>query len=184
MAVVGSTLWTHISDHQVDDAKQGMHDYSYIPVYCGTCGDNSNNASGIRTLHPYDTNYFHEQHRRVLSEQIEHWKRRGADVCMITHHLPSPRLISPRYNGDRPKYCFASSCEDLMQPHVKAWIYGHTHNAAVTAIGNTITACNARGYPNQHVSGFGRDVYLEIKTSTGEEDASNEELQLAAKGIM
>jgi hypothetical protein len=70
-----------------------------------------------------------------------------------------------------------------MQPHVKAWIYGHTHNAAVTAIGNTITACNARGYPNESVSGFGRDVFLEFKTQSGEEEAGDEELQISAREI-
>ena len=67
-----------------------------------------------------------------------------------------------------------------MQRHVKAWIYGHTHNAAVTAIGKTITACNARGYPNESVPGFGRDVFMEFKTSSGEEEAGDEELYLAA----
>ena len=67
-----------------------------------------------------------------------------------------------------------------MLPNVKAWIYGHTHNAAVTAIGNTITACNARGYPNESVPGFGRDVFLEFKTSSREEESRDIELQLSA----
>jgi predicted phosphodiesterase len=172
VAVVGSTLWTHVPDEHLVDAKLEMNDYKYIP-YALT-------ESGAIALHPDHTNDFHAQERRVLEEQIEHWRRRGADVCMITHHMPSTSLISPRYRGHHLNCCFASSCEDLMRPNVKAWIYGHTHNAAITAIGKTITACNARGYPNESVSGFGRDVFMEFKTSSGEEEAGDEELQLAA----
>lgn len=174
VAVVGSTLWSHIPDEHLVDARTGMNDYNYIPVACGSTED------GLRPLHPDDVSHFHMRDRRVLSDQIAHWKRRSADVCVVTHHMPSFRLISPRYKGHHLNCCFASSCEDLMASHVKAWIYGHTHNAAVTAIGRTITACNARGYPNESVSGFGRDVYLEFKTSTGEEEAGDEELALAA----
>jgi predicted phosphodiesterase len=181
VAVVGSTMWTHVPDEHLVDAKLEMNDYNYIPVQCGSGDDGSD--TGIRALHPDDTNQLHASHRRVLGEQLEHWKRRGADVCMITHHMPSFSLISPRYHKHHLNCCFAASCEDLMQTHVKAWIYGHTHNAAVTAIGRTITACNARGYPNESVSGFGRDVFMEFKTRSGEEEAGDEELQLSALEI-
>jgi predicted phosphodiesterase len=179
VAVVGATLWTHIPDERLVDAQTEMHDYQHIPVVVGSGGDGG--GTGVRQLHPDDVNHMHARDRGVLSQQIAYWKGRGANVCVISHHMPSLSLISPRFTGRHfiPN-CYASSCEDLMLPHVKAWIYGHTHNAAVTAIGKTITACNARGYPNEEVSGFGRDVYLEFKTSAGEEEAGDEELKLAA----
>lgn len=176
VAIVGSTLWTHVPDERLVDARHEMNDYTFIPVQRGS-------GEIMRSLHPDDTNYFHAAHHRILGDQVEHWKRRGADVCMITHHMPSYSLISQRYRGNYLNCCFAASCEDLMQPHVKAWIYGHTHNSAVSAIGHTMTVCNARGYPNESVSGFGRDVFLEFKTRSGEEDASDEELQLSALEI-
>jgi predicted phosphodiesterase len=171
VAVVGSTLWTHIPDERLVDAQTGMNDYNFIPIM-----DNG----GVRPLHPEDVSHFHAMDRGVLADQIAHWKHRGADVCMVSHHMPSFSLISPRFKGHYLNCCFASSCEDLMASHVKAWIYGHTHNTAITAIGRTITACNARGYPNESVPGFARDAYLEFKTSTGEEEAGDEELALAA----
>jgi hypothetical protein len=171
VAVVGTTLWSHIPDERIVDAQTGMNDYNFIPIMNG-CGR-------IRSLHPDDVNHFHTYERSVLEEQIAHWKRRSTDVCVITHHMPSMSLISPRFKNHL-SHCFASSCEDLMFPHVKAWIYGHTHNAAITALGHTITTCNARGYPNQEVPGFARDAYIEFKTSTGEEEAGDEELKLAA----
>lgn len=191
VAVVGSTLWTHVPDEHLVDAKFGMNDYNYIPYVhsARTEPDGSDGSSSvkarceIRQLHPDDTNHFHAEQRRVLGDQIDHWKRRGADVCMITHHMPSFSLISPRYKNHNLNCCFAASCEDLMQSHVKAWIYGHTHNAAVTAIGRTITACNARGYPNESISGFASNVFLEFKTRTGEEEAGDEELQLSAMDL-
>lgn len=177
VAVIGSTLWTHIPDERLVDARTGMNDYNYIPVICGS-GDPD--GCDVRPLHPDDVNHSHAQQRSLLADQIAHWQGRGADVCVITHHMPSFGLISPRYRHHHLNCCFASSCEDIMLSNVRAWIYGHTHNAAITAIGRTITACNARGYPNESVSGFGRDVYLEFKTSTGEEEAIDEELALAA----
>jgi hypothetical protein len=180
VAVVGATLWSHVPDESLVDARLEMNDYSQIPVACGSDGDGG--GSGVRRLHPDDTNHFHATDRRAIAEQIDIWKRRSADVCVITHHMPSFGLVSPRFRGDRLSCCFASSCEDLMQPHVRAWIYGHTHNAAITAIGKTITACNSRGYPNEVVPGFSREAYLEFKTRTGEEEAGDEELQLAAAG--
>lgn len=172
VAVVGSTLWSHVPDEQLVDAKLEMNDYTYIPY---------KNSDSLRPLHPNDTNHFHEYERRVLDYQIEHWKRRGADVCVITHHMPSYSLISSRFKKYRLNCCYASSCEDLMKHHVKAWIYGHTHNAAITAIGSTITTCNSRGYKHTHVPGFGNNVFLEFKTSSREEEAGDEELQLSAR---
>jgi predicted phosphodiesterase len=184
VAIVGSTLWSHVPDERLVDARLEMNDYNYIPFCHSARTELDGKVYGeIRPLHPVDTNQFHTDHRRSISEQIDIWKRRGANVCMITHHMPSFSLVSPRYRKHHLNCCFASSCEDLMQPHVKAWIYGHTHNAAVTAIGNTITACNARGYPNESVSGFGRDVFLEFKTQSGEEEAGDEELQISAREI-
>lgn len=173
VAVVGNTLWTHVPDERLVDAHLGMNDYKYIPLA-------SESGEIMRPLHPDDTNSMHDESRRVLETQINEWKRRGADVCVISHHMPSTGLISPRFRGDPLNCCFASSCEDLMQPHVKAWIYGHTHNAAVSAIGRTITATNARGYPNEFVAGFANNVYLEFKTSSGEEESGDYELKLAA----
>lgn len=171
VAVVGNTLWTHVPDERLVDARLRMNDYSYIPIVQGDV---------CKQLVPDITNMFHADGRRILETEINEWKRRGADVCVLTHHMPSFRLISSRWTNDPLNCCFASSCEDLMQPHVKAWIYGHTHNAAVTAIGRTITACNARGYPNEFVSGFANNVFLEFKTSSGEEESGDAELKLAA----
>lgn len=171
VAIVGSTLWSHVPDERLVDAQFEMNDYTFIPV---------RTDGGVRRLHPDDTNQFHTETRTVLAREIDAWERRGANVCVVTHHMPSFDLVSPRYRSHRLNCCFASSCEDLMKPHVKAWIYGHTHNAAITAIGRTMTACNARGYPNESVPGFGRDVYLEFKTESGEETEGDVELRIAA----
>jgi predicted phosphodiesterase len=173
VAIIGSTLWSNVPDERLVDARLEMNDYTFIPISSITDG-------GIRRLHPDDTNQFHTEARTILNREIDTWEHRGAAICILTHHMPSFELISPRYRHHHLNCCFASACEDLMRPCIKAWIYGHTHNAAITAIGQTITACNARGYPNESVPGFGRDVYLEFKTISDEEITGDEELYIAA----
>lgn len=173
VAIVGSTLWTHIPNDFKTDATHGINDYNYIPIE----GD-----KGIQKLTPDITNLIHEKEYAMLESTIDYWGSQKAQVCVITHHMPSYSLISPRYYGSPYNCCFASHAERLMKPHVKAWIYGHTHNAGTGIIKNTICAVNARGYPNESVPGFSREAWLEFQTNN-DNDAASDELAAAAAGI-
>lgn len=71
-----------------------------------------------------------------------------------------------------------------MMPHVKGWIYGHTHSASSGMIGGTFTAVNSRGYPYESVRGFDTNAFMELNTEGEESERGDKPLQdlcLAAK---
>lgn len=168
VVVVGSTLWSHIPDEHLVDAVCEYSDMNFIAM------------DGGRHMRPEDINALHAHDKSLLETQIHAWGARGAQVCVLTHHMPSYRLISPRYATDPLNCCFASKCDALMRPHVRAWIYGHTHNASTIIRGKTICAVNARGYPNEHVPGFTPEAWLEFPTVDDSSDGRDAELLAAA----
>jgi predicted phosphodiesterase len=174
IAVVGSTLWTHISDTNVATALHGMSDYNYIARY---------EDGEILPIRPAFLNKIHEEEKQMLDLQIHYWETQKTDVVAVTHHMPSFSLIGSRYANDPLNFCFASHCESLIRPPVKAWIYGHTHNPSSGMFGHTYMACNPRGYPKEHVHGFQTDRCLEFRPTNNEYDALNPELAAAALGI-
>jgi predicted phosphodiesterase len=174
VAVIGATLWSHIPDDFKTMAVGGMNDYKLVPF---------EEDGVLRSLSPDDTNKIHEKEKAMLESQIDYWGAQKARVCVLTHHMPSYSLISPRYESNPYNCCFASHCDGLMKPHVRAWIYGHTHNAGTGIIKNSICAVNARGYPHESVPGFSREAWLEFKIKTTDEDGLCDELSSASVGI-
>ncbi len=119
----------------------------------------------------------------MLEAQIGYWFTQNVDVTVVTHHMPSFSLISPRYADNPLNICFASNCEKLMLPNVKAWIYGHTHNACSGMFGNTLVACNSRGYPHESIPGFDTMRTFEYQREHKEGGGMEPELVAAALGI-
>jgi hypothetical protein len=171
IAIVGSTLWSHIPTELHGDIRRRMNDYNYIA------------KEGSAAIEEKDMNSLHKQHRGALMNAIQYWAFQKVPVCVITHHMPSFRLVSPKYADNPVNVAFASSCESLMMPHVKGWIYGHTHNVCTGMIRDTFTAVNSRGYPNESVCGFSANAYMELNTSCEDEvgDKPLQDLCLAAK---
>jgi len=177
VAVVGSTLWSQVPPDFYDTAKAGMNDYKLIPI--------KEEDGTIRPLSPQDTNTIHAEEQAMLEAQIDYWGTQQTQVCVITHHMPSYSLVSPRYESSPFNCCFASHSDHLMKPHVRAWIYGHTHNAAVASLKHTLCAVNSRGYPYEAIPGFSREAWLEfpIKTTDDTSECMSDELAAAAFGI-
>jgi hypothetical protein len=175
VAVIGTTLWTHVPPDHIEIARKGMNDYSVIPL--------REEDGTLKPLDPETTNIFHAKERAMLEAQIDYWGAKRAQVCVITHHMPSFGFISPRYADSPLNVCFASNCEPLMKPHVRAWIYGHTHNSATTIVGNTINVVNARGYPGESVPGFCRDAWVEFPMTDIEASIEYDELVAAISGV-
>jgi predicted phosphodiesterase len=74
-------------------------------------------------------------------------------IVMITHHIPSHKLIHSIFQTDEYKnynQCYASNCETFFKEPIKIWIYGHTHKESNIEINNIKFLCNPRGYPNEN----------------------------------
>ena len=74
-------------------------------------------------------------------------QHRDKKCFVVTHHAPSPRSISPQYQGDSLNPAFFSDLRDVIleyQPLV--WAHGHMHDSQRYHIGRTEIICNPLGY--------------------------------------
>jgi hypothetical protein len=72
-------------------------------------------------------------------------------TVVITHHLPSRRLVSERFwpgdGSDGANGGFASDCDNMIAVHEPfMWIHGHTHDTIDTELWKTRIVCNPAGY--------------------------------------
>jgi len=88
---------------------------------------------------------------------------------MLTHHLPHPRSIHPRFADDPLTPAFCSDLSDLVEGSRAAlWVHGHTHTSCEYIAGNTRVACNPKGYGPQSPGGrieneqFDENLVIEI----------------------
>lgn len=83
---------------------------------------------------------------------------------VVTHHLPHPGSIAPRYEGSPLNRFFvaedAASCVE--QAGARIWIHGHTHIACDYTVGTTRVVCNPRGYPGEHVTAVDLTRVVEV----------------------
>jgi predicted phosphodiesterase len=171
VAVVGNTLWTEVPDSLVRTVEESMNDYKKI-------FEEEGKSVSVETL-----NNLHYIQKAQLLEKIHYYKYQKIPTVVITHHIPSFKLISPRFAGSPVNAAFASNCENLMLPNVKCWIYGHTHNCANSLIGKTMCLVNARGYPNESCPGFLRDAFYEFPIVYEDSEVNEEVVQSAVKPI-
>ena len=77
------------------------------------------------------------------------------DIIVMTHHGPSPKVISERYVGASLNASYVSDLEwfILANPNIKAWVCGHVHNVTIDKIGDTLLVCNPRGYERDFEAG-------------------------------
>jgi len=66
---------------------------------------------------------------------------------VVTHHIPAPGGLDPRYRGDPLNGFFLSDMEAVIRKNRPAiWAFGHTHSSADFRIGATRLVCNPFGY--------------------------------------
>lgn len=85
-------------------------------------------------------------------------------ICVVTHHYPHPRSLSPRFAGSPLNVCFGNRWEWMIERYQpELWIHGHTHDAfnyivsekddeglkTYEELKKTQIICNPQGYPSQ-----------------------------------
>jgi predicted phosphodiesterase len=98
---------------------------------------------------------------RFLEETV-----RPGDV-VVTHHLPHPRSIAPKYLGSPTNaYFLHDLSQTLEQAGAALWVHGHTHTSCDYTAGVTRVVCNplgyARGLPNEPNPEFRADCDVSI----------------------
>ncbi len=142
---IGTTLWSQIHDNNPESLTacfDYINDFDVSKKHDNVAIQNYNNL--------FDENY------NFLKQSID---ETVLPVVVISHHLPSFKLIDKKYynygKGKSPassgiNQCFASDCDKLMTPDVLYWFYGHTHSENDCVINATRLLCNPNGYPDEN----------------------------------
>lgn len=93
---------------------------------------------------PHDCMKLNEESRLFLRGEIN--APYDGKKVVVTHFLPSPKSIHPKYEHDVLNPYFACNCENLMGPNVPLWIHGHTHESIDYVCKGTHVITNPRGY--------------------------------------
>lgn len=124
---IGTTLWTHVEPN-----VPHINDTTYIPQL---------------TRETYNA---HHQTCRTWLRSLS--PLQGKNV-IITHHMPSPALISEKYTNSPYNQWFACNMEKFIKnnnSNIACWIYGHTHTASEQHIHGVPLLCNPLGYPEEN----------------------------------
>lgn len=74
---------------------------------------------------------------------------------VVTHHLPAPGSVAPRFRGDALNAFFLCDMTPLIEERRPAlWVHGHTHDGCRYSVGATTVLCNPLGYPGEENPAF------------------------------
>lgn len=99
---------------------------------------------------------FNKEHKRCLD-----FLKRAVDKSdattkiVVTHHVPSFRMLSPEFKGSQSNGAFTVELYDyIVDSDIDYWIYGHSHRNMDVIIGTTKCISNQLGYVfcNEHLS--------------------------------
>ena len=162
---IGSTLW---SDYRLFgeeimplcmlEAKRGMNDHKLIRY--SERGPVDDYVIDKSLFLPVHAERLHRRAKAFLAEELA--KPFGGKTVVITHHLPSRKSVSTRFENDVLSGAFASNCDDLVE-QADVWIHGHTHTPFDYFLGDCRVVCNPRGYPSEDFkNGFRSDFIAEV----------------------
>lgn len=138
--IVISTLWSQILLEDAYATENCVSDFRRI-IYGGS----------MLTFTEFNT-----EHRKCLAflknavENSSALKR-----IVVTHHVPSFRLVSSEFKGSKINGAFAAELFDyISESKLDFWIYGHSHRNIDATIGTTKCVSNQLGYvfKNEHMT--------------------------------
>jgi len=138
--IIISTLWAHIS---LEDA--------YITEGC--VSDFQRIMYGDSLLTFAEFNNEHGRCLAFLKNAVE--KSNAKNKIVVTHHVPSFKLLDSEYKGSRANGAFVVELFDyIADSNIDYWIYGHSHHNIDATIGTTKCVCNQLGYvfKNEHLT--------------------------------
>jgi len=147
--IILSTLWSKIP---LDDAYHTEHvvsDFRRI-LYNGE----------LMTF--ADFNAEHERCLTFIKNAVAQSK--ASSKIVVTHHVPSFRMLHPRFQGSKANGAFIVELENYIATSgIDYWIYGHSHTNIDVMIGKTQCLSNQFGYAfaNEHQD-FSYDKSLTI----------------------
>jgi hypothetical protein len=132
--VLGSTLWSRIASPEAGIYRQmkvktpnRYIDFDYV------------------------CNLAHMQCALWLDDEIARCDRDGRFAIVITHYLPSFKLIHSQYAFHADNAYYATDLDSLIRYPVIAWYFGRTHARGKVSIKTIPCFAGAVGYPGEAV---------------------------------
>jgi Icc-related predicted phosphoesterase len=132
--VIGSTLWSHITEKQLYMVKLTVSDFLRIKKM--------------------DVNMYESKHKEsvdYINSELTNENNLKKRFVVITHHAPLLNIGNPKYLGSTISSAFETDLSHLFHSNVSMWFYGHNHYNKVFMKHHTIVASNQVGYPDEHV---------------------------------
>jgi len=129
LRIVGSTLWSDIkdSDSTIND---------YMNIY----------KTDKQLITISDILDMYNKNKDYIKGIIDTSEK---PVLIMTHHLPSHKMILPVYESSTCKSFFASDLDHLFTPPVISWVCGHSHGFNRQMINGIPCIMNGIGYPSE-----------------------------------
>jgi predicted phosphodiesterase len=150
-------LCTNLGINLLDNSSLETDDFVF---YGTTMWSNVNAEAFYRMNDQYsfknrqDVIDIHEESVDLLDKFVTEY-RNVKPLVIITHHLPSFKLIDEQYKiyGEL-NTGFASKLDHIIRNPINYWIYGHTHKPNNTIINGVKLICNPLGYPGHERINF------------------------------
>ena len=151
--ILGCTFWSDMSGLDEKYILQGMNDSKQIYL------------SGAKPALPRDFTAIHCSEKEWIQKEIESARKANESVFILTHYLPSYKLIAEKYKDNPLNLCFASHCEDLLKAPVKGWLCGHSHTGVTIQIQDVLCSLNPYGYTGERVETRDRTKVITLELS-------------------
>lgn len=145
----------------LDKFREAFAEYTdnYV-VIGGTACDITMTNTELMTFSGF--NAEHERCLTFIKNAVAQSK--AANKIVVTHHVPSFRMLHPKFQGSKANGAFTVELENYIAgSSIDYWIYGHSHTNIDAKIGNTQCLSNQLGYvfANEH-NDFSHDRHLII----------------------
>ena len=108
----------------------------------------------------YRIKYFDHTEYNAINKKCVHFLEESVktekNMVVITHHMPSDKLIDAKYKTDKMKpynqwfYCNMDDYIEKNKGKIKCWVYGHTHTPLTSILYDVPLICNPIGYPGEN----------------------------------
>jgi hypothetical protein len=161
------TLWGDGGPTIADQAKTGWFLNDFRLIKRNTHTDPSyRQIERLFTVGDMVTTF--KEHRDTIDTFLR--LDRPEKTVVVTHHLPSRRLVSPRFKekdgSDGANGGFVGDCEFILAyDHAPdLWLHGHTHDFIDMKLWNTRVVCNPTGYRGEWDNGLSgtNNFFIEV----------------------
>lgn len=137
--VIGCCLYTDFSQNSevIKNVKKCINDFRFVSVKDG---------HNIRLVTPQDYIKWYNESVKYIDKICK--KIKDKKVIVLTHFMPTSKLISEKYKGNDFNPFFATDLEEIMlkNNNIKLWACGHSHDKNECMVGNTLVTLEPYGY--------------------------------------